>query len=95
MPYYENGRFRLFAPNFCEMVQPSAPDIPPPPKRGIYALFCNKTFRIQCGHECLVRRAEYRSGLADRVVADDIGETGCVLVHSRRVYESLDGLYQC
>ncbi len=39
MPYYKNGWFRFFAPNFCEMVQPSAPDIKLPPKRGIYALF--------------------------------------------------------
>ena len=44
MPYYEHGRFRLFAPNFCEMVQPSAPDIKPPPKRGIYALFYWKAY---------------------------------------------------
>ena len=46
MPYYENGWFRLFAPNFCEMVQPSAPDIKPPPKRRIYALFYWKAYLL-------------------------------------------------
>ena len=76
------------------MVQPSAPDIKTPPKRGNCALFCNEPFCIQCGHEGFVRRAGYCTGLADRVVADDIGEAGCVLVYSRRIYEGLDGLYQ-
>lgn len=48
--YYENAWFWLFTPDFCGMAQPSAPDIKTPPKRGIFALFCNKTFRIlTCG----------------------------------------------
>ena len=32
------------------------------------------------------------AGLADGVVADDIGEAGSVLVHSRRAYKSLNSL---
>ena len=57
-------------------------------------LFCNETFRVQCCHECLACRAEYRAVFADRVVANDIGEARRVLIHGRRVYEGLDGLYQ-
>ena len=76
------------------MVQPSALDIKTPPKRGNYALFCNKAFRIQCGNEGFVRRAGYCACLADRVIGDDIGEAGRVLVYGRCVYEGLDGLNQ-
>lgn len=57
-------------------------------------LFCYELLCIQRCHERLVCRAEYRSGLANRVVADDIGEAGCILVYGRCVYEGLDGLYQ-
>ena len=57
-------------------------------------LLYDEPFRIERRHERLVCRAGYRAGLADRVVADDIGEAGRVLVHGGRVYESLDGLYQ-
>ena len=59
-----------------------------------YELFYDEPLRIERRHERLICRAGYRAGLADRVVADDIGEAGRVLVHGRRVYESLDGLYQ-
>ena len=58
------------------------------------SLFYDKSLCIQCSHKRLICRAGYRAGLADRVVADDICEAGRVLVHGRRIYESLDGLYQ-
>ena len=59
-----------------------------------YELFYDEPLRIERRHERLICRAGYRAGLADRVVADDIGEAGRVLVYGRRVYESLNGFYQ-
>ena len=58
------------------------------------SLFCNKALGIERCHKDFVRRARYRAGLADYIVADDVDEAGRVLIHSRRIHESLDRLYQ-
>lgn len=62
------------------------------------SLFCNKALGIERCHKDFVRRARYRAryraGLADYIVADDVDEAERVLIHSRRIHESLDRLYQ-